>query len=219
MSNSLKEKSIIRSKRPVFRRSSAVHTLKVSRTGYRRPKGVHNKMKDNRKGHPTQIKTGFGFPKETRGFTVAGKKIVTVFSVEQLVSYKPQDVSVIVSASLGTRTKLDIFKEMIAKKYHSHNLYQFEKYVQSLVEKKTKQVQENKQKAQKKQQRLQQTLDAKKSKDAKDASKTVKDSSSTQTTASAQKDTSAQSQASASPQEHKKQEVAQAQKVLTKPTN
>ena len=126
------EKKQVRSIRPRFRRSNSEHTLRVSRTGYRRPKGLHNKMKDQRKGHAQVIKSGFGYPKATRGLDGSGRKIVNITTQADLAQYKPADVAVIIDGTLGMKKRLVLLKELAAKKYHVHNVYKLDEHIVKL---------------------------------------------------------------------------------------
>ncbi|MFT7615455.1 MAG: large subunit ribosomal protein L32e [Candidatus Woesearchaeota archaeon] len=94
-------KELIRKIRPGFRRSGAKHIKRVSRTSYRKPKGLHNKVKDGKKGHIKTISTGYGYPVATRGQTRAGLQIVTVSTISDLEGLDSKKVALIMPSSLG----------------------------------------------------------------------------------------------------------------------
>jgi large subunit ribosomal protein L32e len=139
----LQVKATIKSKRPLFRRASAVHTLRVSRTGYRRPKGLHNKIKDNRKGHATTIKSGYGYPRDTRGCNAQGKEIVLIRTLDELKNYKPSEIAVILDASLGAKKKEVIVAYMLEHKYVSQTVYDLVSLHKKLQESKKTATQES----------------------------------------------------------------------------
>jgi large subunit ribosomal protein L32e len=112
----LKIKNQLRKRRPRFIRSGAQHIKRISRSGYRRATGLHNKMKDNKKGRRSQIQTGFGFPKALRGTTTQGLKIVTVSSQTELEAVNPKEHAVVLKASLGLKKKLPLMQACVAKK-------------------------------------------------------------------------------------------------------
>lgn len=115
----LEEKRKIRAKRPRFIRAESLYIKRVSRSGYRRPKGVHNKQKDNKKGNRTQIMTGYGYPKSLRGTTIEGKKIVYISNVADLAKVTSNDV-IIIQSTMGAKKKVELIKKIIEKKIQIH---------------------------------------------------------------------------------------------------
>ncbi|MFT4312781.1 MAG: eL32 family ribosomal protein [Candidatus Woesearchaeota archaeon] len=108
-------KQHIKSKRPTFIRSGATHIKRVSRSGYRKPKGVHNKVGNNKKGRRTTIKTGFGYPKITRNVRADGLNIKYVSSETDIAHIDPKTDIVILASSLGSRKRIEIV-ELLSKK-------------------------------------------------------------------------------------------------------
>jgi len=128
----LKIKKQIRKTRPRFIRSGATHIKRVSRTGYRSPKGLHNKVGDNKRGRRAQIDTGYGYPKAVRGKSRNGLDIVTVRSESELAQCDPAKHSIIVAASVGMKKKLPLLKACVEKKFTVQNITQLETHVTRL---------------------------------------------------------------------------------------
>lgn len=107
---SIEEKKRIRKARPAFIRSEGGQIKRISRSGYRRPKGLHNKMKDSKRGNRRTISVGFGYPKETRYRDLQGRLLVHVSSIEALQDV-PKDGVAIIASSLGTRKKIAVLEK------------------------------------------------------------------------------------------------------------
>jgi large subunit ribosomal protein L32e len=112
----IKIKNQLKKRRPRFIRSGAQHIKRISRTGYRRAKGLHNKVKDNKKGRRAQIQTGYGFPKQLRGTNKAGLTIVAVSSQVELDAIDPKVQAVVIKASLGLKKKIPLYKSCVERK-------------------------------------------------------------------------------------------------------
>ncbi len=112
----LNTKKQIRKVRPRFVRSSAQHIKRISRSGYRKPKGLHNKIGDGKKGHRTTIKTGFGYPKKTRYQTLEGLTLVHVSTPKDVAELDAKKVKVILSSKVGAKKRVALLKLCAEKK-------------------------------------------------------------------------------------------------------
>ena len=130
----IKIKTQIRKTRPRFMRSGAVHIKRVSRTGYRKPKGLHNKMGLGNRGHRAKISSGYAYPKALRGSNRDGLKIVTVYNESELQNYDPKEHAIIVAASVGMKKKLPLFKACLEHKFAVQNSTQIEAHIKRLEE-------------------------------------------------------------------------------------
>ncbi|HLP79535.1 MAG TPA: eL32 family ribosomal protein [Acidobacteriota bacterium] len=129
MTNLLKEKEQIRKIRPVFRRHRANQIKRISRTGYRAGKGLHNKMGDNKAGHRPGIATGYGYPKDLRGFDRKGRKIVHIESVAAVANANAKTDVAVISAKLGTFKKIQVVQALIAKQVPIANVKDAQAFV------------------------------------------------------------------------------------------
>jgi large subunit ribosomal protein L32e len=109
MDELIKEKQIIKKKTPSFLRSGD-KKKRLKNTGWRRPKGITNKMRLQKKGHRAIVKTGYGTPKELRGIGKDGKPAVLVSNVEDLKKVGKTDKAII-SSQVGLRKKIQIIEE------------------------------------------------------------------------------------------------------------
>lgn len=97
-----------KAKKPIFKRQDSHKKVRVG-SCWRRPKGRQNKMRLHRKGYARSRSTGFGSPRLARGLSRKGLKQYIVFSKQDLESLDSKTDGIIISRTLGTRKKLDIF--------------------------------------------------------------------------------------------------------------
>lgn len=125
----LKEKALIRKNRPKFMRQKSVQKMRLSRSSYRAPKGLQSKMGDNKAGHRSQIKTGFGYPKALRGLDRKGRKIVMISNIADAQKVEAKDTIAVVASSLGQKKKIDIVKILMDRKVQMQNVKDAAAYV------------------------------------------------------------------------------------------
>lgn len=111
-----KTKTIEKRKNPKFIRQCAHKKRRISRTGWRKPKGGDSKMRLCKKGHRKMVSSGFGNPKSLRGLTKKGYKEVLVSNLLDLKDISlnyPERCVILISSSVGNKKKIEIIKEAI----------------------------------------------------------------------------------------------------------
>lgn len=94
-----------RFKKPKFVRFESWRYKRLE-TGWRRPKGIDNKMRLERKGWPVRVKIGYRSPKILRGLHPSGYREVYVRNEEELRRLKGQtDIAIRLSGKLGARKR------------------------------------------------------------------------------------------------------------------
>ena len=106
--------------KPTFRRTDG-HRYKKLKNVYRKGKGLHNKMKDGRKGHPSRPNIGYGNDKKEYGL-VKGLEPVLISNGEQLQSVKSDSQGVILSSKIGQKKKINLIKKAEELKLNILNL-------------------------------------------------------------------------------------------------
>ena len=79
-------------------------------TGWRKPKGIQNKKRLQRKGNATKVKPGFGTKTTEKNTTRQGLKIITITTTEELKNINPKTQAIIISKT-GKKKKLEIIAE------------------------------------------------------------------------------------------------------------
>lgn len=104
---------------------------------WRKPKGMHSKMRLRKGGHRRIVSIGYGSPDALRGSTKSGKKIVLLNCIKDLEKITPDSIGLL-SGKLGAKKRIEIIKQAIAKKTELLNLKDKEGYLNKIEEEKAK---------------------------------------------------------------------------------
>jgi large subunit ribosomal protein L32e len=89
---------------------------------WRRAKGLHSKIRENRKGWPAKVKIGAGSPKEVKHMHYSCRNIVRIENIGQLEHVAPEKEIVIISKSVGKRNRVKILEKAIERKIRILNV-------------------------------------------------------------------------------------------------
>ena len=95
-------------KKPRFVRHAAHRKKKLAEV-WRKPKGLQNKLRLNKKSRGVRVSSGYRSPTSTRGL-VSGKKQALVYTKEDLFQYEP-DVHAITVGKTGNKRRLELLEE------------------------------------------------------------------------------------------------------------
>ena len=112
----LKVKANLKKRQPKFMRQDA-HKHKRVKQVWRSPKGLHNKMRDSRRGYKVKLQGGYQTPKDVRGLDKHGLKPTIVATVKEIEALDPKVNSLILSGTLGGRKKVMLLEEAHKKKF------------------------------------------------------------------------------------------------------
>lgn len=99
-------------KKPVFRRQEVTKKVKLrNNPSWRKPRGLHSKLRLNKAGHEAKPRKGWGSPKEVRGLHKSGLRFVLVCSFNDLNNLKKEEDGVVISGKVGKRKKLELIKK------------------------------------------------------------------------------------------------------------
>jgi large subunit ribosomal protein L32e len=105
----LKLRESINKSRPAFRRQEWFRYVRLG-DSWRKPRGLHSKMRRNYKYRPNLVSTGYRGPKAVRGLHPSGFQEVMVFRVEDLEDVDPKKQAARIGHSVGTRKREEIEK-------------------------------------------------------------------------------------------------------------
>ena len=92
-------------KQPAFRRQEWFRYRRLSRTGWRKPKGNDSSMRKNRKYRPPMARIGFGKLASVRGLHPSGFREVMVHRPDDLDDIDPNTEAARVGARVGGRKR------------------------------------------------------------------------------------------------------------------
>ena len=116
---------------------------------WRRPKGLHSKMRIGFKGYNKSVSIGYGSPKNTRGLDKSGLKLIIIKSLKDLEKIDIKKECIAVAKTIGLRKKVEILKQAVKKSINVVNVKDINKFLKG-VEEKIKKSKEEKEKLKKK---------------------------------------------------------------------
>ncbi len=105
----MKIRKALKSKRPEFKRQDS-HKIKSLTPGWRRPSGLHSKMRHNMKGYRRVVSQGFRAPVIVRGFHPKGEAKLCN-TLNDLQSAKDNNLLVILGSNLGQKKRVELVKK------------------------------------------------------------------------------------------------------------
>ena len=90
---------------PTFRRSEWFRYKRLSKSGWRRPKGIQNKQRMNLKYRGSRVRIGHGKVSSVRGLHASGFKEVMVFNTNDLEQIDPEKEAARVGRTVGSRKR------------------------------------------------------------------------------------------------------------------
>lgn len=101
------------SKSASFKRDGAGKKKQLS-DSWRRPRGLHNKQRRQKKAKGALPTPGYGSPVAVRGMHPSGFHEVRVFTVTELVGLNPEEHAVRIGGTVGNRKRAVIQEQAIA---------------------------------------------------------------------------------------------------------
>ncbi len=128
----------IKSRKPSFRRSQVNQFAKLrNNDAWRKPKGMGNKIRRNRRGQPSMPTVGYGSPSEVRGLGPLGLKEVIVSNLNDLKNINVKEEIIVISRRVGSKKKLELLKEIKSKKLSVANVKNIDDAIKALTKEKT----------------------------------------------------------------------------------
>jgi len=138
----------IKKKKPNFVRQDA---HKKSRLGkkWRRPKGIHSKMRLKLRGYRKSIAVGYGSPKKVRGLYNSGLKNVIVYSIDDIERLDAKKECVTIAKNIGMKKRIPLINKAKVKGIKVINIKNVDAYLKNLEEEFAKRKEKKKEKEKK----------------------------------------------------------------------
>lgn len=102
----------LKEKKPNFIRQDYQRRKRLGRKlKWRKPKGIHSKIRHHFKGRRKMPSPGFKSPKKTRGLHNSGLKIASVYNAEDVLRIKKEIEGIVIAKNVGKRKRLEILKK------------------------------------------------------------------------------------------------------------
>ncbi|MFP3283017.1 MAG: 50S ribosomal protein L32e [Nitrososphaeria archaeon] len=99
----------VAARRPRFVRQESWMFLRI-RPSWRRPHGIHSKMREGVGGHPPLVRIGYRGPAAVRGLHPSGYEDVLVHNPEELAGLDPGVHAVRIASTVGGRKREEIIR-------------------------------------------------------------------------------------------------------------
>jgi len=114
-------------KKPTFIRQDAQKAIRLkNKHHWRKPEGMHSKMRKKLRSVRRQPSIGFSSPREVRGLTTEGFRVIMVHNVAQLATITEP---ITIASTVGLRKKVEIVKKAKEKKLRVLNVKDLDKFL------------------------------------------------------------------------------------------
>lgn len=124
----------LKGKKPVFFAQDS-HKRKEVKKRWRRPIGLHSKMRLNKKGYPRKISKGWRSPKLVRYFHGKGYKMMMAHNAADLERIDNKTEAVIISSKVGAKKKIQIIEMAKSRDIQILNYNNVNEYLKKINEK------------------------------------------------------------------------------------
>ena len=105
----------IKSRKPSFTRQEGFRYKRLGNK-WRKPKGLHSKMRKSLKYRPPMVKVGYRGPKATRGFHPSGFREIMVHNLKDMDKINPKLEAARIAHSVGMKKRMEIEEKADEKK-------------------------------------------------------------------------------------------------------
>ncbi len=186
---SLELRKKIKSKKPKYLREDHHKKKAVDKKSWRGPSGRHSKMRHGFQGHRATLEVGYGSPREAWHLHSSGLLPVVVYNITELSALDKAKQAAVISATTGAKKKVELVKKAKELGIKVINVKDIDAYLKKIED-------QLKQKKEKKEKTVKDKEVKKKEKEKKAEEKAKK--------------------AAESPEDAKKKETKELEKVLTK---
>ncbi len=95
-------------KKPNFERYDSQKKRKIPAGSWRRPRGLHNKLRRHVSAKGGWVKSGYGSPKKVKGLHPCGLEDVLVLNLADIEKVDPKTQVVCISSNIGAKKKEQI---------------------------------------------------------------------------------------------------------------
>jgi large subunit ribosomal protein L32e len=100
----------MKKKRPTFLRQEWFRKKEKLGLKWRKPRGIHSKLREHEKARGSLPRAGYGSPAAVRGLNKQGCREVLVRNVADMKMIRPREEMAVIAASVGRKKRLEILE-------------------------------------------------------------------------------------------------------------
>jgi len=146
-----------KSRKPNFVRTDSNKEKHKNRLKWRKPRGLHNKLRLKKKGHIKTPSVGYKSPKLVKGLHSSGLSFYLVNNIKDLEGLNKEKQIPIISSKLGLRKKISILEKCLSEKIQVLNVKDINLFLEeskAKIAKKKKESQDKKLEKKKKEEKI-----------------------------------------------------------------
>ncbi|MEK6936755.1 MAG: eL32 family ribosomal protein [Nanoarchaeota archaeon] len=138
----LREK--IKDNKPEFIRQEYPARKNLEKT-WRKPKGIHSKMRKKKLGKRKQPSVGYKSPRLVRGLSKEGLIPILIHSLNDLAKVTKDNI-LIIGRTVGAKKRIELLKKIKEKSFKIQNIKNIDEKIKSLISEFEKRIKEKKEK-------------------------------------------------------------------------
>ena len=100
----------LKKKKPRFVRQEGIKKKKLG-VKWRKPMGMHSKLRRMLRGHPARVEPGWGSPAKAKGLSKEGLRKVVVHNIAELGKLDSKKEGAVISSNVGTRNRVEMVRK------------------------------------------------------------------------------------------------------------
>ncbi|MBS3171190.1 50S ribosomal protein L32e [Candidatus Woesearchaeota archaeon] len=132
----------IKENKPEFIRQEYPARKKLEKI-WRKPKGIHSKMREKKLGKRKQPSVGYKSPRMVRGLSREGLIPILVYTLNDLVKVTKNNI-VIIGKNVGNKKRIELLKKIKEKGFKIQNIKNIDEKIRSLTQEFEKRIKEKK---------------------------------------------------------------------------
>jgi large subunit ribosomal protein L32e len=109
--NLLENRNNLKKKKPAFIRQEGHKKKNLKGWKWRKPKGMHSKMRRMLRGNRRRVEPGWGSPSAVKGLSSEGIKRIVVATFTDLQKINLKTEGAVISAGVGTKRRIELIKK------------------------------------------------------------------------------------------------------------
>lgn len=160
----------IKHRKPHFIKQDAHKKARLEHK-WKKPRGIHSKRRENRRGYQITVRTGFGSPKDVKGLHKSGLTFTVINSPSELANFDVKTQGIVIGSQVGMKKQVEIIKKALEIKATILNMKEPEKFLRETQELFKKKLEDKKKKEEEKDKKKKEQEKAAKEKEKKDEKK------------------------------------------------